>query len=81
MTWLIFAYLRQRRDCQRGYHRGKNFCAYCGKQLVLEPFFRFRVSSTNGQLCQSVGAINEFHAKRQFIAVYKSSELTVQRLS
>jgi hypothetical protein len=80
MIWQIFPQLRRRLSCRRGLHFGKNFCASCGKQLVEEPFFLFRIESIDGQLKQVVAALNIDHAKNQFRGADVRAELTAQRL-
>jgi hypothetical protein len=50
-------------DCRQGKHATGNFCAYCGKQLVLRPFRPFRVESHDGKMQLVVEAFNEHHAK------------------
>lgn len=80
MIWQIFAQLRRRLACERGLHIGNNFCASCGKQLVDEPFFLFRVESVDGQLSQVVKALNGGSAKNKFRDTYVRENLTAQRL-
>jgi hypothetical protein len=80
MSWPIFTALTRRLVCSRGHHHGSNFCANCGKQLRLEPFFTFQVESIDGRLGQVVHAVNSHHAKYQFRTTYAASELHTRRL-
>jgi hypothetical protein len=81
MTWLIFGIFRRRLGCLRGMHYGNNFCATCGKQLVVTPFFPFRVESLDGELSQVVEALNSNHAKSHFRGTYAREKLKAQRLA
>ncbi len=76
-----FRQLCRRFSCVRGKHRGKNFCIYCGAQLASEPFFSFRVLSSDEQLNIRLKALNEHHAKRQLQDRYPSCQLTAQRVA
>ncbi len=77
----LLSQLQQRFLCTRGKHRGGNFCIYCGQRLVSEPFFSFRVHSSDGQLSTIIKALNERHAKRQLQDRYSPSKLTAQRIA
>jgi hypothetical protein len=63
-----------------GFHHGRNFCIYCGKQLLPEPFASFRVRSSDGQLDVVVKGISEHHAKQQLRDRYPPPSLTAQRI-
>lgn len=67
-------------SCRRGLHRGRNFCAYCGKQLLPDPFSSFRLRSSDGQVDVVLKGINEHHAKWQLRSAYPPFQLTAQRV-
>lgn len=77
---MIFSSLRHRLACMRGKHAGENFCAYCGVSLQSMTLFPFQVRSVDGQLDETVDAINSEHAKHRFKDRYKPTDLTTQRL-
>jgi hypothetical protein len=72
--------LRQWWTCAHGVHRGRNFCADCGQQLVAHPFVPFRVRSPDGQLDVTLRALNAYHAKRRAGSRYCLADLIVERL-
>ena len=72
--------LRQWWACAHGAHRGRNFCAHCGQQLVAHPFMLFRVRSQDGQQNITVRALNAYHAKRRAGSRYCWADLIVERL-
>ena len=80
MSWPIFTALTRRLACSRREHYGNNFCATCGKQLRLEPFFTFQVESIDGRLSRVVQAVNSHHAKYHFRTTYAASELLTRPL-
>jgi len=77
----LFSQSQQRHLCKQGLHHGRNFCIYCGQQLVTDPFFPFRVLSSDGKLSVVVKAFNEHHAKRQLRDQYPPSRLTARRIA
>lgn len=76
----MFLRLRQWWACAHGVHRGRNFCADCGQQLVAHPFVLFRVRSRDGQQDIIVRALNAYHAKRRAGSRYGLADLIVERL-
>jgi len=76
----MFSRLRQWWACAHGAHRGRNFCAYCGQQLLEHPFALFRVRSRDGQQDVTVRALNTYHAKRRAGTRYSLADLIVERL-
>ncbi|HJV75448.1 MAG TPA: hypothetical protein VJ654_14575 [Noviherbaspirillum sp.] len=70
----------QRIHCALGIHRGRNFCATCGVQLLADPFFPFRVRNRDGRFSIVLRALNEHHAKALLRGKFLPGELIVERI-